>query len=701
MEEMFDLFGLKNDYKINPKKKIRLIELFAGIGAQAKALENLGVNFEHYKICEFDKYAVASYNGVHQTNFTTSDITKIHSEDLDVRDTDKYEYIMTYSFPCTDLSLAGKQLGMKRGSSTRSGLLWEVERLLKELNESTTLSLPQILCMENVPQVIGTKNIKDFEEWLQFLRSLGYSNYYKILNAKDFGIPQNRERCFMISILGDYSYEFPKGFPLKLRLKDVLEKEVDEKYYLSNSKLESISNWKAYQDPLKDIDKEKLISPTLTARGAGEEHSGMILINEETLGKKLCNSLVENKSVKESDVITTTYANTRLTTGKKIIINKTYPNCSPTLTTSCSSLDVTVNDNDIAQTIDKNCNDLDEVVQDSLKTELCNKLIESGKVKAGDVIRHSYTNNRFRELDIGKIRKANSDVNISPTLDTRCDCLGVCVSNKSIYDSREESSINAEVQNPLKGKTNNGWHFEQQIYEENGIIRTLKAGGGSGNIPKVIKKGNYMPSGHNASAIVSKEGIAPTVMENHGTVTAVVDNYVGLFDYNKSDNFMKNRSRETLNAEILPTLTTKGSDNGVIESNWTEQQAKMITDDGNVRRYLNSDVIDKFEENQCADISFPNGYNKGPRVHNECPTINTTTTESSFITKESNLRIRKLTPKECWRLMGFDDESFDRAKTNLSITFYNGQDRGNSQLYKQAGNSIVVQVLEALFKQLL
>ncbi len=217
----------------------------------------------------------------------------------------------------------------------------------------------------------------------------------------------------------------------------------------------------------------------------------------------------------------------------------------------------------------------------------------------------------------------------------------------------------------------------------------------------VVVLGYYTPSCHNASRIVDTKGISPTIMENHGTVTAVVDNYVGLFNYTKSDNFMKNRSRETLNAEILPTLTTKGSDNGVIESNWTEQQAKMITDDGNVRRYLNSDVIDKFEENQCADISFPNGYNKGPRVHNECPTINTTTTESSFITKESNLRIRKLTPKECWRLMGFDDESFDRAKTNLSITFYNGQDKGNSQLYKQAGNSIVVQVLEALFKQLL
>ena len=117
------IFDGENPLKIT--KPLRLIELFAGIGAQAKALENLGVNFEHYRICEFDKYAVASYNAVHGQVFTTSDITQIHAEDLGIVETDKYEYIMTYSFPCTDLSKAGKQQGMSRDSGTRSGLLWE------------------------------------------------------------------------------------------------------------------------------------------------------------------------------------------------------------------------------------------------------------------------------------------------------------------------------------------------------------------------------------------------------------------------------------------------------------------------------------------------------------------------------------------------------------------------------------------------
>ena len=113
-------------------KKIRLIELFAGIGAQAAALRNIGADFEHYRVCEFDKYAVKSYNAVHGTNFKTSDIRDLHAEDLGIVETDKYTYIMTYSFPCTDLSLAGKREGMQKGSGTRSGLLWEVERLLTE-----------------------------------------------------------------------------------------------------------------------------------------------------------------------------------------------------------------------------------------------------------------------------------------------------------------------------------------------------------------------------------------------------------------------------------------------------------------------------------------------------------------------------------------------------------------------------------------
>ena len=216
-------------------KPIRLIELFAGIGAQAKALENLRADFEHYRICEFDAHAIRSYNAVHGTAFEASDITKIHAEDLRVVDTDRYTYIMTYSFPCTDLSTAGKMAGMSRGSGTRSGLLWEVERLLKEMDE-----LPQVLLMENVPEVVSDKNIRDFAEWISFLDGLGYMSKYKILNAKDYGVPQNRDRCFMVSWLGDYFYDFPEPIPLTVRLMDVLEPNVDEKFYLSDEAIKNL-----------------------------------------------------------------------------------------------------------------------------------------------------------------------------------------------------------------------------------------------------------------------------------------------------------------------------------------------------------------------------------------------------------------------------------------------------------------------------
>ena len=215
-------------------KPVRLIELFAGIGSQAKALERLGVDFEHYRVCEFDKYAVKSYNAIHGTDFATSDVTKITASDLGIVDTDKYCYILTYSFPCQDLSLAGLQKGMARGGNTRSGLLWEVERLLNECEH-----LPQILLMENVTQVHGKKNIEHFNEWIEFLESKGYSNYWEDLNAKNYGIPQNRNRTFMVSVLGDYTYEFPKPIPLELRLKHLLEGHVDDKYYLS----EAMLNW--------------------------------------------------------------------------------------------------------------------------------------------------------------------------------------------------------------------------------------------------------------------------------------------------------------------------------------------------------------------------------------------------------------------------------------------------------------------------
>jgi len=233
MENISMLEMMYPTFKID--KPIRLIELFAGVGSQAMALRNLGADFEHYRVVEFDKYAIASYNAIHGTNFETMDITKVKGEDLKIVDTDSFTYLLTYSFPCQDLSVAGKMKGMSKGDNTRSGLLWEVERLLNEVE-----NLPQVLLMENVPQVISDANIKDFQLWQKFLEEKGYSNFVDTLNAKNYGVAQNRNRTFMVSILGQWNYNFPKPIPLTKTMKDYLEDEVEEKYYINNEKAQKL-----------------------------------------------------------------------------------------------------------------------------------------------------------------------------------------------------------------------------------------------------------------------------------------------------------------------------------------------------------------------------------------------------------------------------------------------------------------------------
>jgi DNA (cytosine-5)-methyltransferase 1 len=328
MIESINLFdGHIPYYKIT--KPVRLIELFAGIGSQHQALKNLGVKIDRSTIVEWQVNSIQAYNDIHIRKYDDHtqgldkqelakrlseygvsidynepakletllrkgedwlrnvynniintnnkvNIMSVKGSDLNIVDTDKYDYVLTYSFPCQDLSKAGLRKGMS-DKTTRSGLLWEVERILSECKE-----LPQILLMENVPDVIGSRFISDFQRWEERLRELGYSNHTEILNSKDFGIPQNRERAFMVSILGSSLYNFPQKQPLTLRLKDMLEANVDEKYYLSDTTIERISQWKAQQDPFENMEKtDKLgISPTLTARGAGEDHSGMVLVKE-------------------------------------------------------------------------------------------------------------------------------------------------------------------------------------------------------------------------------------------------------------------------------------------------------------------------------------------------------------------------------------------------------------------------------------
>lgn len=199
---------------------IRLLELFGGIGACSAAMERLNIPYEIADYIEIDKYAVKSYNALHGTNFEPQDITK-WDKDIQV------DFIM-HGSPCQDFSIAGKGAGGDKDSGTRSSLLYETLRIVEKLK-------PKYVLWENVKNLVSVKHKHNFDAYLQEMDRLGYNSYYKVLNAKDFGVPQNRERIFTLSIRKgvDVGYEFPKGTPLKKRLFDVLEKDVDSKYYLS------------------------------------------------------------------------------------------------------------------------------------------------------------------------------------------------------------------------------------------------------------------------------------------------------------------------------------------------------------------------------------------------------------------------------------------------------------------------------------
>lgn len=203
-------------------KQVKILELFAGIGACSKALTNLGVEHEIVDAVEIDKYAIKSFNAVHGTNFEPQDITK-WNKDIECD-------IIMHGSPCQDFSIAGRQAGGDEGSGTRSSLMYETLRIVKKLR-------PKYVIWENVKNLLSKKHRHNFDAYLDAMSNLGYTNYYQVLNAKDYGVPQNRERVFTVSIMGGEqdSYLFPDPIKLEKKLKDVLEDSVDDKFYIKDA----------------------------------------------------------------------------------------------------------------------------------------------------------------------------------------------------------------------------------------------------------------------------------------------------------------------------------------------------------------------------------------------------------------------------------------------------------------------------------
>ena len=349
MEQQTTIFEmLYPTFKID--KPIKLIEMFGGYGSQYLSLKYLGANVEHHKLIEWASKSIQAYNDIHIQDYTdySKDLTddevldklykmgvslnynepatreqlkrqkyrtiynniiatdnlvniqNVKGKDLEIVNTDKYCYILTYSFPCQDLSLAGKRQLMS-DTSTRSGMLWEVERILSECKEIN--QLPQVLLMENVIQVHGEGAVEDFNKWQLRLEELGYKNYWKDLIATDYGIPQTRNRCFMVSILGNYNYTFPKPIPLKLKLKDMLEDNVDEKYYLSDKMINYfIHNEKKQKENGNgfrfNVSDGNTIAKTITTNAGNR-------MDDNFIGNKALKETLEQNEIKDTCYIDT------------------------------------------------------------------------------------------------------------------------------------------------------------------------------------------------------------------------------------------------------------------------------------------------------------------------------------------------------------------------------------------------------------
>ena len=371
--------------------KVKLLSLFSGIGAFEKALDKLGVDYELEGYSEIDRYANQAYALIHNTEewMNLGDVTKIDETKL-AKDID----LITYGFPCQDISLAGNQKGLtdEDGNKTRSGLVWEATRIIRKTQ-------PKVAIAENVKNLVSKKFSKEFEAILSELDEAGYNNYWKVLNAKEHGIAQNRERVFIVSIRKDIDlgfFEFPEAEELKTRLLDYLEDEVDEKYYLSDKQIKRITQ-STFTQAAKRIHKSDGMMSTLLARDYKDPKCVDLTVYSDKSVEKIKKNIVDVNDV--ANIIT---ANPQRGVVQKGIIQ----------TTKTSGSDVGV------------------VVKDTrnLKEKLCDDLIENGTVKGGEIINHSYTNkskNPNSRLTLEDYIETTDG--IMPTLTTRPDTLGVVV----------------------------------------------------------------------------------------------------------------------------------------------------------------------------------------------------------------------------------------------------------------------------------
>lgn len=544
----------------NEENKLKVLELFAGIGACSKALERLNIPHEIVDAVEIDRFAVEAFNAIHGTSFEPQDITKW---DKDI----KVDLIM-HGSPCQDFSVAGLGKGGDKGSGTRSSLMYETLRIVEKLK-------PKYVIWENVKNLLSAKHKPNFDAYQKAMEDLGYKNFYQVLNAKDFGVPQNRERVFTVSIrrekkmsgMSDPVFQFPDTMPLMKRLKDILDDKVDESFYLSNDRVKKIKLWEKRQrengrgfrfEPKSGEDVAQTVSTAVDRPSSGAYYK-------------------EPQSALE-------------------------------------------------QPVDRDYNKHGGERETQIEVK-------------GDGVSHNL--------------RTNGETLVAEPKTVRIT---------GLYDKPGSK------------------HQAGSIYDKEGTAPTLSTMQG-GNLEPLIVDDTYKNRDPR-----EYEQVSPTLRAHRSGLKVVEEPYVvasrgrqpkGSQNACEGANTAKKyeQSYEPNTEGTTNTLTSVQKDNLVVEpEGFVERNAK--------------EFIDK---NGYYPENF-NPYNKAD-VGEVAPTQSTqagSETSSATVLHSTPFRIRKLTPKECYRLMGFDDEDYEKASKKISKT----------QLYKTAGNSIVVNVLEAIFRNL-
>ena len=767
-------------------KTFSMIELFSGIGAQERALRQLKIPYKIINTCDCDNDAVLSYaamrfdidSAMKTYQFSTQDkmieelqnkgfgydfmkgkhtitsrtpINKLKqyyiadklSNNLgDISKVDRLPYadMVTYSFPCTDLSVAGKGEGMvnkcscgyswpidfsndseslicpncgaKVQSSTRSGLLGQVQRLLVVSKKENTL--PKYLLLENVKNLVGKKFKPQFDAWIRWLDSIGYNTYYQVLNSKHFGIPQNRERIFALSIRKDVDngkFKFPEQIPLTTRLKDILEKTVDEKYYLSGDKVESIlANFIARQNEASGIN---LKDQATTFDGLTDVAHTLMDRDYKGFGNQSMTGVIEPSIIKVGQLDSSFDQSGRVYSAEGIaptVMSNSHGKTSGGYT----SPKILVDENsdklikvEVPQTVNVRKHEVD--------IDALQKLLRDAKSKS------SFTNKDIAE----KLDQSLTTVEHWFRTD---ECFSipspdVWMSLKELLnittDDFDESITTFEERLGVFEKSN-------RCYLENGISPTITCGQNE----KIIVSENVEPfivasRGRNPKNPSDRTTGSPTEQRLEAntngvtnTITTIAkDNYVMEpvvceQRYDEGLRFFKDDVVGTLRTidacgdkrVIEPELTQIGT----IDGNGHEIRRRVYDADGisptlcGVGSGGNTEPKVLVKDEDVNPVRIGNIYGKqfgtgyASNVWDQdfvSPTIMTAQggNRQPLVVDNVKWRIRKLTPTECWRLMSFSDEDCNRASKYVS----------DSALYKQAGNSIVTSCLVAIFYSLL